>query len=361
VPEEERYGRADRGEVAVRRARVAAGGVVAAGALVAGGVLLASGGPAAPAAAAPVGATAAVEQRDLVDRESIGGTLGYDDQGVVDAAGAGVLTRLPDPGAVITRGHSLYDLADKPAAFLLYGSLPAWRRFAPGMSDGADVRQLERNLRALGYDAGTVDEDWDADTTAAVEDFQADRGLDRTGTFELGHIVFRSGATRIAEAKAAVGDAMSPGRPLASVSSTRRVITVKLDARRQRIAHVGDRVTVDMPEGGTSRGRIGDVGAVATAAKDADPTIDVTVELRGKGARGTRLDQAPVDVSFAVERRRGVLAVLVKALVARQGEGYAVETANGRFIAVEPGMYADDWVEVSGSGLREGMRVVTAQ
>jgi hypothetical protein len=229
------------------------------------------------------------------------------------------------------------------------------------MSDGEDVRQLERNLRALGYDPGTVDEDWDADTTAAVEDFQADRGLDETGTLKLGQIVFRTAATRIAEAKAAVGDQMSPGRPLASVSSTRRVITVKLDARRQRLAHVGDEVTVDMPDGRTARGRISDVGAVATAAKDADPTIDVSVELRGKGAHGTRLDQAPVGVSFAVEQRRGVLAVPVKALVARQGEGYAVETTSGRFVAVEPGLYADDWVEVSGSGLREGMRVVTAQ
>ena len=66
---------------------------------------------------------------------------------------------------MITRGHSLYDVDDEPAAFLLYGSLPAWRDFAPGMTDGEDVRQLERNLRALGYDPGDVDDDWDWETT----------------------------------------------------------------------------------------------------------------------------------------------------------------------------------------------------
>jgi peptidoglycan hydrolase-like protein with peptidoglycan-binding domain len=262
---------------------------------------------------------------------------------------------------VIGRGHSLYDVNDKPAAFLLYGALPAWRDLTPGMTDGEDVRQLERNLRALGYDPGTVDDDWDYNTTAAVEDFQKDRGLDQTGTLKLGSILFRTEATRIAQGKPAVGDTVSPGRPLADVSSTRRAITVKLDARRQRIAKVGEKVTVDMPDGSTANGRISDVGTVATAAKDADPTIDVTVALSGRAARGTRLDQAPVGVNFAVEQRKGVLAVPVKALVARQGQGYAVETTSGQFIPVEPGMYANDWVEVTGAGLREGMRVVTAQ
>jgi peptidoglycan hydrolase-like protein with peptidoglycan-binding domain len=348
----------------MRRGRIAAGGLVAAGALAVGGALLTGGQPssAAPPAARPAGTTAAaVERRDLVDRESIDGKLGYADESTINAGAAGVLTRLPDPGSVIGRGHSLYDVNDKPAAFLLYGDLPAWRDFTPGMTDGADVLQLERNLRALGYDPGTVDEDWDYNTTAAVEDFQKDRGLDETGTLKLGSIVFRAEATRIAQAKAAIGDTVSPGRPLAGVSSTRRAITVALDARRQRIAKVGEKVTVDMPDGTTANGRIRDVGTVATAAGNADPTIDVTVALRGRGARGTRLDQAPVGVNFAVEQRKGVLAVPVKALVARQGQGYAVETAGGQFIPVEPGLYAGDWVEVSGSGLREGMRVVSAE
>jgi peptidoglycan hydrolase-like protein with peptidoglycan-binding domain len=344
--------------------RLAAGGILAAGALAAGGALVlgGSGHPEPAKAAASSGPTTPVERRDLVDRDDLDGTLGYDGEGTLNAGAAGVLTRLPDPGSVITRGHSLYDLDDEPAAFLLYGSLPAWRDLTPGMSDGEDVRQLERNLRALGYDPGTVDDDWDSDTTDAVEQFQKDRDVDDTGTLKQGTILFRPQATRIAQAKATVGDSVAPGRPLAEVSSTKRIITVNLDARRQRLARVGGKVTVDMPEGGTAGGRITDVGTVATkASQDSDPTIEVTVELRGKSAHGTRLDQAPVSVGFAVEERKGVLAVPVKALVARQGGGYAVETPNGRFVSVEPGLYADDYVEVSGDGLREGMRVVTAE
>ena len=77
--------------------------------------------------------------------------------------------------------------------------------------------------------------------------------------------------------------------------------------------------------------------------------------------RAADLDQAPVDVGFAVERRRDALAVPVKALLARQGGGYAVElAAAAAWSASTPGLYADDMVEVEGDGLREGQKVVTA-
>ena len=141
-------------------------------------------------------------------------------------------------------------------------------------------------------------------------------------------------------------------------------MTVDLDARRQQIAGEGAGVTVDLPTGRTARGRIVDVGAVATKRGDADPTIAITIALRGKASHGSGLDQAPVDVGFEVERRKAVLAVPVKALLARQGGGYAVEVVEGRrhrYVPVEPGLFGDDWVEVSGAGLREGMTVVTAQ
>ena len=147
-----------------------------------------------------------------MDRENISGTLGYADAGTLVCAATGTLTALRDPGSEVTRGHSLYSVDDVPAAFLFYGTLPAWRDFAPGMTDGDDVRQLERNLRALGYDPGDVDRDWDWETTDAVEQFQRDRDLDDTGKLSRAAVVFRDGAIRIGEAKAAVGDQVGPGQ-----------------------------------------------------------------------------------------------------------------------------------------------------
>jgi hypothetical protein len=256
---------------------------------------------------------------------------------------------------VITRGHSLYEVDNRPAAFLLYGQLPAWRDFTPAMTDGEDVRQLERNLRALGHDPGTVDDDWDWETTAAVKRFQEARGLDEDGTLNRGEIVFRDGPVRIGEPKAAVGDQASPGRPLSGISSNERRVTVALDARRRQLARRGDTVTVDLPSGRTVDGRIEHVGKVATKQGE-DVVVEVTITLHGRS--GT-LDQAPVDVGFAVERREGVLAVPVKALLARQGGGYALELDDGRLATVEPGLYADDMVEIEGD-VSEGQQVVTA-
>jgi peptidoglycan hydrolase-like protein with peptidoglycan-binding domain len=354
------------------RRRIVIAAAVISGLAVAGVVALGGGGKPGPApAAASTGASATVERRDLVDRDNVDGTLGYADVSTLVAGAAGTLTGMRDPGDVVTRGHSLYDVDDAPAAFLLYGALPAWRDFAPGMDDGEDVRQLERNLRALGHDPDhdmDVDDHWDWATTAAVKRFQKARGLDEDGRLSKGEIVFRPGATRVGQAKAQVGQQLSPGAQVAELSSTERNVTVDLDARRQSIAHVGDDVSVDLPSGRTARGRITDVGKVATKPsgndqQDADPTIEVTIDLLGRDGRGTGLDQAPVDVGFAVDRRKGVLAVPVKALLARQGGGYAVEVIDGgthRIVPVEPGLYAEDWVEVSGD-LREGMRVVTAQ
>lgn len=332
-------------------------------ALVVGAALVVAGcgteeppSPAAPAAGRP---TVTVERTDLVDRESLSGTLGYADQGTLGAGVAGTLTWLRDPGSVVTRGHSLYAVDGAPAAFLLYGQLPAWRDFSSAMTDGEDVRQLERNLRALGYDPGTVDDDWDWETTAAVREFQRDRGLDDDGTLSRAQVVFRPGATRVGEAKASVGDAVGGGRPVASISSTERVVAVDLDARRQQLARRGDAVEVELPDGETARGRVSAVGTVASKADaQSDATIEVTITLRGQR---DAFDQAPVEVGFAVESSRGVLAVPVRALLAKQGGGFAVERPDGTKVDVEPGLFADDLVEVSGDGVREGMRVVTAR
>ena len=343
-------------------ALAAAGGAAA---VVAAVVLLAGGDEAPPVRAAAATTTAPVERRDLVDRESVDGTLGYADAAALLAGATGVVTRLPEPGSVIRRGEALYRLDDAPAAWLMYGALPAWRDFTSGMSDGEDVRQLERNLRALGHDPDgdmTVDDDWDWATTAAVLRFQDERGLTEDASLTRGEVVFRDGAARVGELRAALGQQVAAGTPIAELSTTRRVVTVDLEATRQSLARAGATVTVEMPGGRTARGRIEAVGKVAEQPADDEgvPTIEVTIGLRGRAARGRRFDQAPVDVGFEADRRRDVLVVPVTALLARAGGGFAVEREDGALIDVEPGAYSEDYVEVAGDGLREGLRVVTA-
>src|SRR3954465_1258330 len=106
------------------RRRIAGG--VALAAVAAGGVVVATGGetPVKAAAQGPARATASVERTDLVDRATVGGTLGYADPGTRGGGGGRARAALRDPGAVIGRGHSLYSVDDAPAAFLFYGTLP---------------------------------------------------------------------------------------------------------------------------------------------------------------------------------------------------------------------------------------------
>jgi putative peptidoglycan binding protein len=282
--------------------------------------------------------------------------------------GSGTVTALPRPGSVVRRGGTLYRLDGEPVV-LMYGATPAYRDLELGVDDGRDVRQLERNLAALGFDPGTIDTEFTSTTAAAIMDWQESADLPETGAVELGRVVFLPGARRIGEHRTSVGAALSSGSEVLDTSSTRRVVTIELDAALQSLARKGDRVQVTLPDQSTVRGRIGDVGRVARekeSADAADPNtgaeqelvIDVTVRLSSKRGLG-RLDEAPVSVGLAQESRRNVLAVPVEALVARRGGGYGVELAAGRrIVPVETGLFAGGYVEVSGSGIGEGTRVV---
>jgi peptidoglycan hydrolase-like protein with peptidoglycan-binding domain len=325
-------------------------------------------------------ALAQVVSRDLVERETFPGTLGFDDAGTLVAAGAqgggkGTLTALAAEGATVRRGGVLYRVDQRPVV-LLYGSIPMYRQLADGVDDGEDVRQLEQNLRALGHTDGgdlTVDREFDDDTAQAVRDWQEGLGIEGDGVVEPGEVVFRPDAVRVGAHAAAVGSPVGAGAKLADLSSTRRVVTVDLDADRQRLVAGGDPVVVELADGTEVDGRIDEVGTVATAADSAggqggaaqesgDPTIEVVIALAGDDARRAgNLDQAPVDARITKEQRKDVLAVPVTALVALSEGGYAVEVdqAGARsFLRVEPGLFADGYVEVSGSGLRAGLQVV---
>jgi multidrug efflux pump subunit AcrA (membrane-fusion protein) len=72
------------------------------------------------------------------------------------------------------------------------------------------------------------------------------------------------------------------------------------------------------------------------------------------------LDEAPVNVNISTQRAPNVLAVPVNALLALQGGGYGVQVVSGntsRLVAVTTGLYSDNEVQVTGSGISVGTRV----
>ncbi len=169
------------------------------------------------------------------------------------------------------------------------------------------------------------------------------------------------------------GGAAGAGELALTTTSPRQQVQVALKAEQQQLARVGEHVPVTLPGGEIVHGRITSVGTVATQPKSSgdegggsggsseSPTIPVTVTL---DHAVVRLDEAPVSVELVESVRHGVLTVPATALIATAGGGYAVEALNGdrRFtLAVTPGMFAGGYVQVQGTGLREGLSVIVSQ
>ena len=310
--------------------------------------------------------TATVERRSMQTAAELDGTLGYEGALAVPAGSAGTVTRVPDAGDVIDRGEVLYELDGKVRPRLLYGDRPLWRPLGPGMSDGADVLQLERNLVAMGY-AGKrldVDRDWDTHTTRAVKRWQKAIGVKRDGTLDGADIAFLPGAVRVADVVSDPGTAVGPGTPVLDATGAGRVVTLDLSASRQDLFAPGQAVTVELPDGTLVAGTVREVGRVASTAQDGTTTVPVTIDVDDPSALPA-LDAAPVVVEVVTDRREDVLAVPVNALVALLEGGYAVEVVEDdgthRYVGVETGLFQDGDVEVTGEGLEAGDTVVAAR
>jgi peptidoglycan hydrolase-like protein with peptidoglycan-binding domain len=320
-------------------------------------------------AAAPAGrsvptATARVTRGDVTERVQAQGTLDFGgSRQVLSQLPAGILTSTARSGRTVGRGDRLFTVAGTPA-HLMYGVVPAYRDFVLGMTDGPDVRQLERNLVALGLDpddAIAIDDHFDWATRAAVVRWQAARGVQRTGTVPLGQVVFLRRRLRIERRAAAIGTTVAPGARVLVGTSEERVVIAQVQTDQRHLLRAGDRVRVLLPpgSGGAISGRVTRIGrAAAPGPIGAPPRVPVTVAVRlPRQARD--LEQAPVQVAITSDRRRDVLMVPVSALLAAAGGGYDVRVPDRGLVAVEPGLYDDEagTIEVSGNALREGMAV----
>jgi peptidoglycan hydrolase-like protein with peptidoglycan-binding domain len=333
---------------------------------------------AADSSAAGGTATGTVERRTLAERLTTTGTVGYAGETKVLARLSGTVTALPAVGDVVGRGERLFAVSGEPV-FLMYGAVPAYRDLTDGVSEGSDVEQLERNLARLGYSPGVVDDDYTWETAEAVRAWQEAHGLEATGEVELGRVVFARGAQRVTGLEATLGEALgggggesgsegeaeAPSTPVLRTSSTRRVVTVELEADQQSIAHRGQKVKVVLPGGAKVPGEVRALAATEPsdaeegAGEEAEPGVEATVAVTGKH-RIPALDGATVNVLFTEQVRKGVLSVPLTALVAIGGDRFAVYVREGaarRQVVVKPGLAAAGFVQVEGKGLQPGMAV----
>jgi peptidoglycan hydrolase-like protein with peptidoglycan-binding domain len=352
----------------MRRATIAIGLVVVIGAgatAAAWSIGLLGGAPAATTATEPEPrATATVTRRTLELVEELDGTLGFEGGGSIVNQLSGTVTAVPAEGEILERGDTILEVDGGRVSALMYGERPAWRTLQVGVDDGPDVRQLQENLQALGYFEADLepDEVFGQYTEAAVIAWQAARGVEDDGIVRLGDVVFLPGAVRLTTVTAQLGTRVNAGQSIATTSSTTRVITVSLNANRQDILAVGDAVTVELPDGTTTPGRIDAIASVATppTQQGGSAQVEVTVRLDDPATSGSQ-DGAPVTVAIVRDRRENVLTVPVTALIALAEGGYAVEAVDAdgavRLVAVTPGLFSGTVVEVRSDELAEGQSV----
>ncbi|MGN6866797.1 MAG: peptidoglycan-binding protein [Solirubrobacteraceae bacterium] len=361
-----------------------------------GGVLVLSGARHEALAAQQVPTnTAQVEKRTLSAVVSQGGILTYrarsdgSPYSMINQA-QGTYTALPELGRVISQGHVVYRVNDRPVV-LLRGSTPAYRSLSAGVS-GPDVAELNADLVALGYASRAQlhprSAFFGAATTAAVEKLQAALGVARNGSLTLGQVVFEPTAVRVTSVSAQLGGRSQLGETVIQGTSTARLVQIALAASQQTVVAVGNKVSITLPDNQTTSGVVSAVATVATCPSSSGPggssssaassgmdscssggsgsgtpTIAVDVTFSDPAAAG-KWDQAPVQVGITTASVRGALTVPVAALLAQSGGGYAVEVVSAgqrnHLVPVSLGLFddAEGLVQVTGSGLGAGQRVV---
>jgi peptidoglycan hydrolase-like protein with peptidoglycan-binding domain len=366
-----------------RRVVVVASVVVLVAGAVAGWFLLAPDNDGSSAENAPAYDLATAERRDLRVGTRVSGRWGYGAQQPIPIRRSGTVTWLPPVGEQASLGDVLVRVDDRPVV-LMYGATPAYRAMdAGGQPDpvppeprqsesppatgpdggvqkqapapeepepvppavGPDVEQLELGLSRLGYSGFTVDEEFTDATASAVRAWQEDLGVPATGRVEFGDVVFLPGPIRLHPSPGSLGQGVSDSS--VQQSGTQRLVTAEVaDADW---AQAGVRVEVTLPNQKTTTGKVIAVGSVGDgseggAGSGGMAAQRVTIRL----TRDPKVGPGPVEVTYVSARADDVLTVPVTALVALAEGGYGVQVADGGYVAVEPGLYAEGLVEVGG-------------
>jgi peptidoglycan hydrolase-like protein with peptidoglycan-binding domain len=281
-------------------------------------------------------------------QQDIGATV----DGVVDF---GEVLFLPGPSQVLDVLANPGDQAGAGVLTIATGDL----------SRGADVRQLEEALVALGFDAGgslVVDGAYAPETTQAVLAFQAATGLEQDGIIDLGEVIFLPSATRITSRLSAKGSGVTAGSSLLGISLSEKVVRVDLPAGDQGILTVGGGVTVEMPDNALVPATVAFVSQTATPSQYGPATFEVRIELDDPSV-AAGLDEAPVDVIVVSDSVQEAVAIPVSALLALLEGGYAVEVDVGggqtQLVGVEVGFISsNNMIEITSASLQPGDRVV---
>jgi hypothetical protein len=179
------------------------------------------------------------------------------------------------------------------------------------------------------------------------------------------------------------GATLAAGTPVLTSTSTTAVVTATLPSAEQSAVTAGQRVTITLPDGGVTTGRV--LGAAPAAsgspASSGAPgsgsgsgsgtggasggggqaTVGILVSLDRPAVAGGLAGSA-VQVAIVTQVQRGALVTPISALLAGPGGGFQVTVVTGgarRNVSVQTGLFddIDGTVAISGPGIGPGTRV----
>lgn len=271
----------------------------------------------------------------------------------------------------LTSGDVLYSV-DGLAVTAMVTDATFDRDIEDGIGAGDDILAVEQMLVSLGYDTNgdlDVDDVFDEDTEQAIIEWEED--LQNTfdavvvdGVVSLDEIVIFEPGTVAGSVVVYDEDIVASGSVLwsSSTETTARIIETSIAVADQDKLAVGNVVDIEFPDGDIVQGTVTTVATSTTTdpmSPDAEPTIAVEISVTQVPASARDLDQVDVRIKLVEQIAAGATVVPVSALVATGDGNFAVEavtTTGTTFVQVDPGMFSDGWVEVT--GIQPGTQVV---
>lgn len=183
----------------------------------------------------------------------------------------GTITRVSHKqGAAVEAGDVLYFLDEVPVV-VAEGAVPAFRDLSAGVS-GADVRQLQELLAAIGHFQGRATGTFAWDTERAVRAWQSSIGQQPTGIIRSGTVIFIDELpVRISLDReiARTGAILAGGEQLVHSLADAPTFSLTATPSQASMMPAGTTVTVSAPDGSA--------WVAATGVQRHDPERDVVV------------------------------------------------------------------------------------
>lgn len=331
--------------------------------------------------------TVGVAKQALASTITAQGTISYTGAtpltltGTVGGAATQLVTRAPAVGTTVGSGQRLLEVSGRPI-FLLPGQVPMYRTLSDGMK-GDDVKQLQQALTALGYGHltnGTFD---------VVTQIQVKRWYEHAGyepqaeadkvTVPSGEILFLPTLPVRVDTVTTRAGATATGQIGTVTNSTVNIQSTVPSADAQFI-HAGMNATLTLPDGTTMPAKVDAIGKDA-APPPTDEPVQPSAQQQPQQQQQSTSDATPLrlvaqdpvalaayankaaKIDIEVGKTNGEVLVVPVAAVATSQDGSTrvqVQRKDGSVqdVGVRLGLTANGLVEVSGTGLAVGDRVV---